>query len=67
MDATTTKPPFGEGDRVRVLGKHGYPALVLDVQHDRYGWDVSILPERGGEPRWVGSTQLELIRKADER
>jgi hypothetical protein len=53
--------PFSEGDRVLVV--HGdYYALVLKAKRDRYGYDVLVVPETGGDPRWVGEFGLRLIR-----
>jgi hypothetical protein len=58
-----TPSPFNEGDRVEHRSR---PALVLEADHDDFGWDILILPEAGGEPRWVGSEQLTLIQRAGE-
>lgn len=54
---------FSEGDRVRVDALKPYMALVLESKRDMWAAEVHVLPESAGEPRWVSSTQLTMVRK----
>jgi hypothetical protein len=53
---------YAEGDRVRDI-RYGFYSLVLDVEIDRHGQDLLLLPEQGGEPRWCGANLVNLDRK----
>jgi hypothetical protein len=52
---------YAKGDRVEDL-RYGFASTVLDVEIDRFGQDLLLLPEQGGEPRWCGAN---LVRKSD--